>query len=966
MSTKKSLSLALITVSVGLFLLSIVTPLVPVAKAVTIPVDNPNTNFSWQDSNTIYDSATKKSYTDYKDDKEHTYVSVSGSKICKASKASTYGNGANMTKPSFGDKPNNVDYFIDFENFDDKSKAALYKVEVDTASTNSTADPICIATKQYDIAIASTSTQSNPFEYTSATNITGKDFIDLNMTILAQDDARLAKINQNGKYVYVDDTASDCQSYLVLGESGGKVTPDSGTLYRFYTDPSTDKCMEGGIKYINGGGPGLTNTQEYPKTSTVSINNSNLFNEKTAKNPGDKAAPAAGTVDNTTPESTGTEEGDGCDNALSPWGWVMCPIITMADSFYTWFFNDVIQSNLHIPKSAYDNNGLKQAWGNFVKIANTVIVLIALVMIVSQIFSLEVFSAYTVKKVLPRLVIGAIAIQLSWFLATTAIEVMNAIGDGIYWLIMQPFWADLSSNNNTENGMVPLEAILDHVGNNTLSSNLANGVGSIGAIGLAIAAGGAIFATGAFMSLVVLAIGAVISLLVAVFTIMLRQGILAILLALTPLAIALWILPGTNRFWKMWADNFLKLLLMYPLIMLLIASGTIGAFIMVNNSGTVIKMLLGVIIYFAPLFLIGATFKMAGSTMSFIGGSIQKLGKKTSGSSLFGLRDRAKENREYSAWNRGKKMRAVERQRKAIEKAGTYMTTEGGGLGRRLNRRVATYGLDKNAATRAQASAYGELSKIKDEDKNAQIALLNNQISSGMMNRGKAAEFLAETAIKYKDDARGRAAMEIITQRQMTEALDSITGDKNPGFGGSRQVLQGYEATNPNVESFLWNNRRDLSAKYNIPATASTGTTQDFSDMKVGDLLPQKDGFWTKARSSGAQFNDTVLDAVYEHDDFALLGGDAKAIIEKSRRLRGLSYNSSGGTVASRHGAGSNPPTTPPTTGQGGGNPPVPPPGTGLPGGGNPPTTPQSPGSPTGGSNPPTTPPVTGQGGANP
>ena len=49
------------------------------------------------------------------------------------------------------------------------------------------------------------------------------------------------------------------------------------------------------------------------------------------------------------------------------------------------------------------------------------------------------FDAYTIKKVLPRLVIAVILIQLSWPLITTLINVINQVSWGLEGLMYLPF-----------------------------------------------------------------------------------------------------------------------------------------------------------------------------------------------------------------------------------------------------------------------------------------------------------------------------------------------------------------------------------------------------------------------------------------------------------------------------------------------------------------------------------------------
>ena len=131
--------------------------------------------------------------------------------------------------------------------------------------------------------------------------------------------------------------------------------------------------------------------------------------------------------DNGAPETEQTKKGaedaqsdettsKACWQAIPVFGWILCPILDFANTLYNWMFG-IVRNLLFIPEASYNSNaGLKESWNNMKNIASAIIVLVALVMIAAQIFNFEFVSAYTMKKALPRLVIAAIAIQLSWYI----------------------------------------------------------------------------------------------------------------------------------------------------------------------------------------------------------------------------------------------------------------------------------------------------------------------------------------------------------------------------------------------------------------------------------------------------------------------------------------------------------------------------------------------------------------------
>lgn len=575
------------------------------------------------------------------------------------------------------------------------------------------------------------------------------------------------------------------------------------------------------------------------------------------------------------PEDRTPPEDLGCAKALTPVGWILCSVIPLANGIYEFFVNQV-NNLLFFESGRYDNDQIKLSWNIFTDIANSLLVIIGLIIIISQIFNFEFISAYTVKKALPRLVIGVILIQLSWYMFTLIIQIVNAIGSGIYDLLLVPF--------NETGDFVNVNTIL-FSGENQNSAEFGwNALGTVLIVGVGV---GAIL-TGAWLSIIVVLLGALISILVALLVIILREGLLTILLVISPIALALWILPGTNKYWKMWWDNYLKLLLMYPLIMLLFAAGAISSIIL-SRAEISFNMFFALIAYFAPLFLIGATFKLAGNFMGSLSGLSGKLGSKAKNSGMFGLRDRAKFTKENSVLGQRKKLNEYQRQRNAYERVGKYM-----GNDRSLKGRIATLGLNKNTKSYAQAMAYGQLNELEEKDKKAEIARIQNSEDFITKDFKQKQAWLANEALK--GGTRGSAAMDLIVDMRMSGALDQIAATD-----AGKAELSKYENKNSKVAGYIYENRRDLNNLYD--ANAASG-------MAPNDLLTQKDDFWKASNPHRESLNTGALRSLYESDRFATLGPEAKNYIQsrisEDLAREGRTFNMNGAGAESRTVATSN------------------------------------------------------------
>lgn len=235
------------------------------------------------------------------------------------------------------------------------------------------------------------------------------------------------------------------------------------------------------------------------------------------------------------------------------------------------------------------------------------------------------FDAYTVKKVLPKLVVAAILIQLSWPLFTLLLLATNQISWGLEGLLYAPFGG--------RDALDISESLTKVASTNDYLLILGGGVAwaAIGAPGV-----------------LALAIGIVLALLTAFFVLAIRQVVIVILLVTAPIALVAWILPNTEKIWKLWSGTFSKALLMYPLIILIIAGGRIAAWL-VGESGVdgAIGTVLVLFVFFAPFFLIGKTFSFAGGAIASAGGALS--GRASGITGGFRKRSMAKQQEKWGS-----------------------------------------------------------------------------------------------------------------------------------------------------------------------------------------------------------------------------------------------------------------------------------------------------------------------------
>jgi hypothetical protein len=274
---------------------------------------------------------------------------------------------------------------------------------------------------------------------------------------------------------------------------------------------------------------------------------------------------AAATLTLDASKSTTITQGSGAkSNSVDCGGavlnWFMCPVITGAMQAATWIedFNinmltvDVgpIFDKTNVTNSS--SQAYYVAWNSFRVIAIAILIIAGLVMVISQALGFELLDAYTIRKVLPRLLIAIIGISLSWPLMRLATGFFDTLGFDVRNLMYAPFSHLGGSFDWTDNLLA------------------------------SIAVGGTVLALG-FASLTFI-LTLALALFVSFLVLVLRQIAIVMLIIVAPVAIACSVLPNTNRVWRLWFENFLGLMLMFPIYSAIVAAAHIFAAVALSQS----------------------------------------------------------------------------------------------------------------------------------------------------------------------------------------------------------------------------------------------------------------------------------------------------------------------------------------------------------------------------------------------
>ena len=303
------------------------------------------------------------------------------------------------------------------------------------------------------------------------------------------------------------------------------------------------------------------------------------------------------------------EEGDGEEEGKNSCGvdgigWLVCPLMSFAGSLGDASYS-AISYFLSIDKEIFkeqSNGGLGQAWSFFRDIANAVFAVIFLWVIFSQISNVGV-SNYGIKKILPRLIIGALLVNLSFYICQLAVDLSNILG-------------------------FSLKGVLE---------GAASGVGTqsaeVGTFNTLIIGGLALAGVGLFIFLAVsipTIMALLLALLVVLVILIVRQAAVILLIAISPLAFAAWLLPNTENLFKKWVSMFRGLLIVFPVISLLYGAGKLAGAVLAavgtddpNNP----KETMQVAALAASILPLGATPFVLQSSLNSLGNIGAKIGR---------------------------------------------------------------------------------------------------------------------------------------------------------------------------------------------------------------------------------------------------------------------------------------------------------------------------------------------------
>lgn len=347
-------------------------------------------------------------------------------------------------------------------------------------------------------------------------------------------------------------------------------------------------------------------------------------NETTNDNTDENEEPSDSDESSETHSILGTEAlsptvEEACKNALGEIKWLACPATGAVANAVNWLY-DKIEGALEVePAPMEDGSPIYEIWKYCLSVTNVVFVIFLLVVIYSQLTGIGI-SNYGVKKVLPKLIITAILVNLSFLVCSLAVDVSNMVGNGLRG-VFETVESSVMANSAAE--MSTEDIINARIAKAKSYSSMA------GVPALALLGGVVAFETGAIWMLIPVLLGAVVAVVSGLVTIALRQAVVALLIMISPLAIVACILPNTEKWFKKWEDLLIKMLVFYPMFSLLFGASSLAGFaIAASAKGDEFGILLGTAVQIFPLFFSWNLMKMSGTFLGTINAKMRSLAAK--------------------------------------------------------------------------------------------------------------------------------------------------------------------------------------------------------------------------------------------------------------------------------------------------------------------------------------------------
>lgn len=324
-----------------------------------------------------------------------------------------------------------------------------------------------------------------------------------------------------------------------------------------------------------------------------------------------------------------------CKKSMGSLGWIVCPLMEKITEAVDWIY-DKIEGILTVsPIKAEDGSPIYEIWKWCLAVANIAFIIFLLVVIYSQLTGWGI-NNYGIKKILPKLIVTVILVNLSFLICSLLVDVSNIIGAGlrgVFQSVEQTALANMGSTADTTTTAVAMAEVY---------TSMAGGAA------LAVGAGVIAFETGTIWMLIPVVLGAIVAVATGLLTIALRQAVVILLVMIAPLAFVANLLPNTEPYFQKWKKLLERMLVFYPMFSLLFGASQLAGFAIIMSAKDGFMLLLGLAVQIFPLFFSWKLMQMSGTFLGDINAKLRALAARP----VAGSRAWAEQKKQQTSLNR--------------------------------------------------------------------------------------------------------------------------------------------------------------------------------------------------------------------------------------------------------------------------------------------------------------------------
>lgn len=446
-----------------------------------------------------------------------------------------------------------------------------------------------------------------------------------------------------------------------------------------------------------------------------------------------------------------------CMKKSGAFGWLICPMMfglrDTANGIFQKSVTPLLVVHTSIVKDLADTRGqgstLYQAWSFFRNVANIMFVIAMLFVIFSQITGFGIDN-YGIKKILPKLIITAIIVNFSYVICGIIVDISNLAGDALRGIFegIADGTTGTSDRENITGGVVQIIASLV----NAIAPVAATGAAA-GGITYLVVTGITASASGSFLAFIfpILSIAGAAALagLFAMLMLGLRQSLIIIMIAISPIAFVLYAIPNTNALFKKWFSLVKTLLVIYPVFCFLVGGGALVSKIIINSDTDFYMRFIAGLLSIMPYFAVPAMTRNAVKGFDGLANGLSTLQKQVGNAGNFA-------NRKVMGSDLMKTQQQNAQTHKLQQLVGKYKDVDKSKLKPWQQRRfaAAVSALNKDEHNRAGLDAAMREYEYNTDPRNAAninrsaMRRLNETIQNDMMSEFKSNNMSAEDALR--------------------------------------------------------------------------------------------------------------------------------------------------------------------------------------------------------------------------